>query len=120
MSDMAHFTEQPTRATTDHRGRRGLAGPRERLERRRRELLARSGHDVTGDEILQLGSSQYRVRSLPQLTDPESLELSTVIAALCRLAAGTFGTCTTCGAAIDRAGLAARPDTARCRRCART
>jgi RNA polymerase-binding transcription factor DksA len=44
--------------------------------------------------------------------------LADIDAALGRLAAGTYGTCTRCGDAIGAARLAARPAAGRCIRCA--
>ncbi len=47
----------------------------------------------------------------------ESAELDAIEAALQRIAAGSYGVCTDCGADIPAARLQAAPETAHCIRC---
>ncbi len=47
----------------------------------------------------------------------ESIELDAIEAALQRIAAGTYGVCSDCGADIPAARLQAAPETPRCIRC---
>ncbi|WP_102110326.1 TraR/DksA family transcriptional regulator [Oceaniglobus roseus] len=59
-----------------------------------------------GDEVLEtLGQSELR-------------EIRRIDAALGRIDAGTYGTCSTCGAPIGEARLALLPDTPFCKSCA--
>ncbi|WP_236657910.1 TraR/DksA family transcriptional regulator [Limnohabitans sp. TS-CS-82] len=51
------------------------------------------------------------------LSEHETQELTHIDDALQRLAAGTYGLCTTCGQAIATARLKAWPDVARCIGC---
>lgn len=64
-----------------------------------------------------LEEEQYEAaRSVEQSLE---LKLRDVNAALQRLVAGTYGACTSCGAAVDRARLEALPSAATCRTHAR-
>ena len=51
------------------------------------------------------------------MLDGIEADLADIDLALARLDAGTYGTCDTCGAAIDDAVLAERPATHRCPTC---
>jgi len=97
--------------------RANVAIIRKQLEKRRDDLLARTdalkgalsgvasfGHP--GDAVLRL------------LTREDRIEAEAISGALARIAAGTYGTCTTCGHPIGDARLLALPETPQCRACA--
>jgi DnaK suppressor protein len=56
--------------------------------------------------------------ALEAVDDVLRAEASEVRAALARIAAGTYGTCSNCGADIPRARLEAQPVATRCVNCA--
>jgi RNA polymerase-binding transcription factor DksA len=71
------------------------------------------------DEHDPEGSTIAAERSLvTSLAGGTREHLAAVDAALARLDAGTYGTCTTCGGPIGEARLEARPATATCIACA--
>ncbi len=103
------------------------------LHERRREALARlAGTDaereavveaaresVTDDEHDPEGSTiAYERRMLDALTHDMRERLRDIDAALERLAAGTYGTCTRCGRAIPAERLLALPTARTCVACA--
>lgn len=69
-------------------------------------------HDAEGSTV---GYERARVRGLLERAERS---LADVDAALARIRAGTYGTCTDCGHAIPPERLAALPTTARCAACA--
>jgi DnaK suppressor protein len=100
---------------------------RERLLRRREELRARAEEASAearheGDPLSADFAEQVTQREnddvLGAISDSARQELSQVEAALRRLAAGRYGTCSGCGQAIEAERLAAVPHTERCRGCA--
>jgi RNA polymerase-binding transcription factor DksA len=88
-----------------------LADRAGRIERDLRRVLERDGTEqaisLENDEVLE---------GLDELTRGEVRD---IWVALRRIDAGTYGTCTTCGAAIAPERLAALPSTPFCVRCAR-
>jgi len=101
---------------------------RDRLLARRAQLLRRfqyaseladelaEDHNV---EIVDRANDQWDAHVLSKLGDAETKQLSAVIAALRRLAAGTYGTCVRCQHTIPRGRLDALPEAALCADCAR-
>ena len=101
---------------------------RDRLLARRAQLLRRfryaseladelaEDHNV---EIVDRANDSWDAHVLSKLGDTETKQLSAVIAALRRLAAGTYGRCVRCQHAIPRARLDALPEAAVCTECAR-
>ena len=88
-----------------------------------RRGLARIGNERYAD--LLSGTSDAGDESVAMLlTDVanaevarDAAELRDIVAAEARIAAGTYGTCTDCGAPIPFARLAAYPTAKRCLRC---
>jgi RNA polymerase-binding transcription factor DksA len=98
---------------------------RERLEQQRDELRRRiSGAEDRGRAETDRGQTDTahawenaEVRS--DLTDEAENELGAVEAALARVADGSYGVCTRCGARISDERLDLVPETALCANCAR-
>jgi len=74
--------------------------------------LAGSVHDAGEEAVAEL-LADMRLSAL----DREVKELKDIEAALARIAARTYGTCTDCGAGIDRERLDAYPTAKRCLAC---
>ena len=100
---------------------------RARLLRRREELRARA-HEASAearhedDPLSADFAEQVTQREnddvLGAISDSARHELAQVEAALRRLAAGRYGTCSGCGEAIEAERLSAVPHAERCRSCA--
>lgn len=101
---------------------------RDRLLARRAQLLDRfryasaladelnaEQHEV---EVIDVANDQWDARVLSKLGDTETRQLSAVLAALRRLADGSYGTCVRCGNHILSARLEAMPEAAMCAGCA--
>lgn len=94
--------------------RTNVTAIKKQLEIRRSELLNRidamthavRGGTAAGDRVLGLLGREDRDES------------EAISAALARIAAGTYGTCTHCGHQIGDARLLALPETPLCRACA--
>lgn len=102
----------------------GVDDARRVLEVRLNELRARAGHigaDLTTPQSQDSEDAAVEREADESLIGQERLiaqEIAEVQAALDRIAAGTFGDCTACGAAIAPARLAAMPEAALCISCA--
>ena len=102
----------------DHDTVRGM------LEERLAGLLRRVGH-IEGD-LRQTHDRDWQERAtelendevLEGLDEITRREVTDTRAALRRMADGSYGTCTTCGRAIDDGRLAAVPTAMTCVRCA--
>lgn len=70
--------------------------------------------DDFGDQAIELADDE----ALEGVDAVLRAEAAQVRAALGRIAAGTYGTCTNCGAEIPRARLEAQPVATRCVQCA--
>ncbi|HEY5948381.1 MAG TPA: TraR/DksA C4-type zinc finger protein [Kofleriaceae bacterium] len=101
---------------------------REKLLARRSQLLHRFRYaseladelaEDRGPEMIDRANDQWDAHVLSRLGDSEARQLSAVIAALRRLAGGTYGTCLRCQGKIARARLDALPEAALCADCAR-
>ena len=97
---------------------------RERLEARRQSLLSRyrSTSGRTDDRIeggAALGEEAWVAHVLMKMTDVDLRTLESVVRALRRLDAGTYGICCSCDEAIEPARLAAIPEAAECVDCVR-
>ena len=101
---------------------------RDRLLARRAQLLDRfhsasaladelnaEQHEV---EVVDLSNDQWDARVLSKLGDSETRQLTAVLAALRRVADGSYGTCVRCGHRIVAARLEAVPEAAMCAGCA--
>jgi DnaK suppressor protein len=95
-----------------------------RLEARLAELTARA--EGIEDDLRSPLDADFAEQA-SELADDEALEgvedllraeATEVRAALGRIASGTYGICTNCGAEIPRARLEAQPVATRCIRCA--
>ena len=104
-----------------------LEAARERLERRRAELIAliRDGdagiQQIRSEREIEFGDeaqSEEEQERIARVGEAESAELARVEAALARVIAGTWGTCATCGEPIDPRRLEASPWAAQCAYCA--
>lgn len=93
---------------------------RDRLEARRQSLLSRyrSTSDRT-DEDAARGEEAWVAHVLMKMTDADLRTLESVVRALRRLDAGTYGMCCSCDEAIEPARLAALPEAAECVDCVR-
>ena len=86
----------------------------------RRAAIAREAHvlyqeraPVWEDRAAQAVAQEHLVR----LDENERAELGRVVAALARLADGTWGRCLVCGGPIAELRLRAAPEAVRCARC---
>ena len=99
---------------------------RDRLHARRRELLAHYHNmQALADEeqspeieLVDVANEQWDLRVLSLMSDSDARALGQVIAALQRLDAGSYGTCTSCGARIEPERLRILPEAAQCFECA--
>ena len=110
---------------------RSLSSPtvaRDKLLARRAQLLDRfryanaladelnaEQHEV---EVIDVANDQWDVKVLAKLGDSETRQLTAVLAALRRLADGSYGTCMRCKSRIAPARLDAVPEAAMCADCA--
>lgn len=101
---------------------------RDRLLARRTQLLHRFRYasqladELAEDrtvEIVDRANDHWDAHVLSRLGDAETKQLAAVIAALRRLADGSYGTCARCAGAIESARLVAMPEAALCSACAR-
>jgi len=72
-------------------------------------------HEV---EMVDVANDQWDVKVLSKLGDAETRQLTAVLAALRRLADGSYGTCARCGMRITAARLDAVPEASMCASCA--
>lgn len=101
---------------------------RDRLLARRAQLLHRFRYaseladelaeDRTVD-IIDRANDHWDAHVLSRLGDGETKQLAAVIAALRRLADGSYGTCARCSEPIEHARLVAVPEAALCAPCSR-
>lgn len=101
---------------------------RDRLLARRAQLLHRFRYaseladELAEDRTVEIADSandHWDAHVLSKLGDAEAKQLSAVMAALRRLAAGTYGVCVRCQRRIESARLEALPEAALCADCAR-
>ena len=86
-----------------------------RMEADMRAIVAASAGSNADDEHDPEGQTiAYERSQLAALTERARAHLAEVDAALTRVAAGTYGTCTVCGEPIDPARLEARPTATEC------
>ena len=106
---------------------RELEEARSELRRRRKAILeatrdARVEHDALlaaerGHELEEEAQAEQGLSDLERLGAAERLELRRIDAALERLQDGHYGTCATCGVAIEARRLEALPWALRCTGC---
>ena len=127
---MVHHPE-PEPACLVHNG--GMDDPRARLERERRETLDRLAN-LTGDFEGIVSASRdsnaddehdpegatiaFERSQVGALVEQAHRHLAEIDVAVARLAAGTYGTCESCGRPISGERLQARPVARTCIRCA--
>ncbi len=70
-------------------------------------------------EIVDRANDHWDAHVLSKLGDAETKQLSAVVSALRRLAAGTYGICVRCKESIAKARLEVLPEAALCADCAR-
>lgn len=101
---------------------------RELLEARRLALLSRykGGLERAEEELatpesemVETASEQWDAQVLSIMSDADAFTLENIVAAIHRLEAGTYGTCTVCGGPIEPARLRAIPEAAECVECVR-
>jgi RNA polymerase-binding transcription factor len=97
---------------------------RERLEARRQSLLSRYRSTSARIDVRSEGDAAPReepwvAHVLMKMTDADLRTLESVVRALRRLDAGTYGMCCTCDEPIEPARLAAIPEAAECVDCVR-
>jgi DnaK suppressor protein len=101
---------------------------RDRLRARRTQLLARyrDAGDRADEELatpardpVDAASEQWDARVLSEMSDADARSLDSVIDALDRLDAGTYGICAACRQPIEPARLRLLPEAAECADCAR-
>lgn len=101
---------------------------RDKLLARRSQLLHRFRYaseladELAGDhavEVVDRANDHWDAHVLSKFGDAETKQLSQVMAALRRLADGSYGTCVRCRGAISSARLDAVPEAALCASCAR-
>ena len=104
-----------------------LEAARERLERRRAELIAllRDGdagiQQIRSEREIEFGDeaqSEEEQERIALVGEAETAELTGVDAALARVADGTYGICAGCGEPIDPRRLEASPYAVQCADCA--
>ncbi len=107
--------------------REDLDAARAKLQKRRREIVElirrgdagmaqiRSEREIEFGDEAQAEQEQERIARIEAVEDAE---VSRIDAALARIDAGTYGTCSRCGEPIDRRRLDAYPDAAQCADCA--
>lgn len=93
----------------------------ERLEARRQSLLSRyqSTSESAGVSRRRHGDEPRVAHVLMKMTDVDLRTLESVLRALRRLDAGTYGTCCSCDEPIEPARLTAIPEAAECIDCVR-
>lgn len=100
---------------------------RERLVRKRTDLLmryrdelARADEETSTREPEQVDAAteEWHARTLAHMGEVDARALEAIVAALHRLDAGTYGTCTMCEEPIATARLDALPEATTCIRCA--
>ena len=98
-----------------------------RLLQRRHDLLARyhSGLARAGEELesreieaIENATELWDARVLSMLGDADAHALAEIVAALERLAEGSYGACIECGTAIEPSRLHVLPEAANCFECA--
>jgi DnaK suppressor protein len=104
-----------------------LANVRNRLERRRREILEASRQAVSAIDQLrkaehdpeptEASQSEQLQFDLSQIGEVEQREIARIDAAIARLEAGAYGICRDCGEAIDPGRLAVLPSVLDCADC---
>jgi DnaK suppressor protein len=99
----------------------------ERLQARRRELLARYAHvrelaeeelDSREIETEENAAELWDARVLSAMGDADRRAAARVVEALRRLDRGSYGTCVACGDDIDHDRLVVMPEADRCVSCA--
>jgi RNA polymerase-binding transcription factor len=100
---------------------------RARLEARRRELLVRykdtldhAEAELADDsgELVDVANDQWDASVLVAMTERDALALENIVAALYRLDAGHYGSCTRCRDKINPARLQVLPEVPYCTACA--
>lgn len=103
------------------------AAARDRLLARRAQLLRRFRYaseladELAEDravEVVDRANDHWDAHVLSKLGDSETRQLAAVLAALQRLANGSYGTCVACHEPIEEARLTAIPEAAFCAPCA--
>jgi DnaK suppressor protein len=98
---------------------------RERLEARRRSLLSRyesalgRASEVLATPDHQRGAAEPWQHVVTRMTDVDLGTLESVVGAIRRLDAGTYGICAACDEPIEPARLEALPEAAECVDCVR-
>lgn len=98
-----------------------------RLMDRRTELLDRyygeleraaEEHELHPAEDIESATEQWDERMLSRMSQADAIGLGRIVAALQRLAKGTYGRCIECGAAIGASRLQVLPEAETCFECA--
>ena len=96
-----------------------LLAERDRLAAERADTSIRAPEQMTYGSQAAAASQVFEQQRDLALRDHTETQLAAVTAALARLEAGTFGTCTTCGRPISAERLEALPAAALCIDCQR-
>lgn len=94
-----------------------LQGDLQELERTRESLSEASGENVYRDHMADQGSARFERDLDTMFEENEREDLDRVRAALSRVSAGTYGTCSRCGADIAPKRLEAMPTATLCITC---
>ncbi len=97
--------------------RAALVEERTRLSDEQREMTIQAPDPMTYGSQAAAASQVFAQQRDLALRDHNQQLIEAVDAALARLAAGTYGTCTTCGQPISAARLEALPSAAHCIDC---
>lgn len=105
---------------TIERIRRRLLARRAELEQRSRAVSAdlQRQDDPLAADFAEQATQRENDDVLGAVRASATVEAAAIAAAIARLASGTYGDCSRCGAAIEPARLEAVPYTTRCVRCA--
>jgi DnaK suppressor protein len=97
--------------------RAALLEERERLLAEQRETTIQAPDPMTYGSQAAAASQVFAQQRDLALRDHNEIQLAAVDAALARLAAGTYGTCVTCGKPVSAARLEVLPAAAHCIDC---
>ena len=104
-----------------------LDAARNKLERRRKELVELIQHGIAGiaqiraEREIEFGDeaqSEEEQQRIALIAEAESAEVARIDAALARVASGTYGRCAGCGELIDPRRLEVNPYAVQCTDCA--
>jgi len=100
--------------------RTATVAQRDQLRRDLNDIIAAAADVATDDEHDHEGATiAYERSRTPALIEQADTHLADIAAALAKVDAGTYGNCETCGRAISKERLEARPAVRTCIDCAR-